>query len=1111
METSSSFVAAGGVAFGAARLSRAVPAAGRTIANRIVSGARTVSAPAAVKSAALSQPLRGSFFGGVEPARRWLVPKPTAASSRRFFIVSQAPAGASTAPSPTDAPAIGTRKHGFKLERAEYIKELDTQALVWVHEKTGAELLSLINNDENKVFGAVFRTPPKDSTGVPHILEHSVLCGSRKYPTKEPFVELLKGSLQTFLNAFTFPDKTCYPVASCNTQDFRNLVDVYLDAVFFPNCVKDPLVLKQEGWHLEAESEEAPLTYKGVVFNEMKGVYSSPDSVLSSESMRRLFPDTTYGVESGGDPRSTSASNICDLTFEQFKAFHEEFYHPSNARLFFYGDFDADERLTILDEYLSQFERIAPSSEIGLQAKWSAPRRVEELYDAGDNAAAAKAFVTMQWLLPEVTDFKLGLALEILADVLLGTPASPLRKALIDSGLGEDVTSGGLESELRQMYFSTGLKGVKPEDIPRVEELILETLKSLAARGLDPADVQASLNTTEFQLRENNTGSFPRGLSLLLRSLSTWLYGGDCLAPLKYEEPLAWLKERIAGGRFFEGLIEEHLLKNPHRLAFVLKPDSTIGAKEEEAERRRLEKAKEALGAEGMRRTVQETEELRKKQDTPDTEEALASIPMLGLKDLDPKIKSIPTRKLTSSGVTVLQHDLFTNDILYLALAVIQKFRVQRTPPCPVQNLESDGHRQDLALDISRVPATDLPLLNVFSRALLQMGTSKENFVQLSQRIGQRTGGIKTSTFTSAGSMGGPPQTWLMVRGKAMRSEAGELLDVLREVLTDLRLDDPARFKQILLEQKAALEARLVPAGHTLAGQRLAACFSAADWAAEQLGGISQLAFLRALSEKVDREWGDVLAALKRVQAALVDRSSMIANVTLDDAGFAQFAPQLDAMLASLPEGAPRGAVWTPSLLAGGEGFCIPAQVGYVGKSANLYDLGYQLDGSALAISNFLSSGYLWNEVRVQGGAYGGFCRFDPRSGVFTFLSYRDPNLLRTLGAYDGAAEHLRTVDLSEQALTQAVLGTFGDLDAYQLPDAKGMTAFVRHVVGDTDEYRQRIRDQVRGASAKQFREFGDVMAEVAKQGKVVVIGNKDSIEKANTEKGAPFLKPIQL
>ncbi|MBA0698192.1 hypothetical protein Goari_021695, partial [Gossypium aridum] len=539
-------------------------------------------------------------------------------------------------------------KLGFEKVSEEFIGECKSKAVLFKHKKTGAEVMSVSNDDENKVFGIVFRTPPKDSTGIPHILEHSVLCGSRKYPLKEPFVELLKGSLHTFLNAFTYPDRTCYPVASTNSKDFYNLVDVYLDAVFFPKCIEDFQTFQQEGWHYELNDPSEDITYKGV------WVWA-------------LFPDNTYGVDSGGDPLV-----IPKLTFEEFKEFHRKYYHPSNARIWFYGDDDPSERLRILSEYLDMFDAsTAPNeSKVEPQKLFSEPVRIVEKYPAGDGGDLKKKhMVCLNWLLSDKPlDLQTELTLGFLDHLLLGTPASPLRKVLLESGLGDAIIGGGVEDELLQPQFSIGLKGVSDDDIPKVEELIMSSLRKLAEEGFDTEAVEASMNTIEFSLRENNTGSFPRGLSLMLRSMGKWIYDMDPFEPLKYEQPLLDLKARIAeeGSKaVFSPLIEKFILNNPHCVTIEMQPDPEKASRDEAAEKENLEKVKASMTEEDLAELARATEELKLKQETPDPPEALKCVPSLSLHDIPKEPIRIPTEVGDINGVKVLQHDLFTNDVLY--------------------------------------------------------------------------------------------------------------------------------------------------------------------------------------------------------------------------------------------------------------------------------------------------------------------------------------------------------------------------------------------------------------------------------------------------------------
>ena len=960
--------------------------------------------------------------------------------------------------------------HRFEAEARREIPELGSEATLYRH-PTGARLMSVVNGDEaNKVFGITFRTPPSDSTGIAHILEHSVLCGSRKYPVKEPFVELLKGSLKTFLNAFTYPDRTCYPVASQNLRDFHNLVDVYLDAVFHPRLT--PEVLKQEGWHYEVE--EGELAFSGVVYNEMKGAYSSPERVLGEAIQQGLFPDTTYGVESGGHPR-----HIPDLTWESFSAFHRDLYHPANAFIWFYGDDPPGRRLEILEEYLAEFEPRSVDSSVGTQPRWTGPRRREHTYAAGEGDGGGKHYVTVNWLLPPAPDFESRLGLEILDHVLLGTPASPLRKALIDSGLGEDLAGSGMETELKETIFSAGLKGVAAADEEKVEALVTETLGRLAREGLDPDTVRASLNTCEFRLRENNTGSYPRGLILMLRSLTTWLYDGDPFEPLSFEAPLAAVRERALEGGWLEGLIDRCLLDNPHRTTVLLRPDPGQAEREDREERERLAAARAGMEEAEVERVRLEAQDLRARQEAPDDPADLAKLPRLQLADLDREVPTIPLERGQAGGAPVLYHDLFTNGIVYL----------------------------DVGFDLRTVPQELLPLLPLFGRCLLEVGTETEDFVRLSQRIGARTGGLSAHCLVTGQRRGDRAVARFFLRGKAMVGRTGDLVDIVRDVLTTVRLDNRDRLLQMALEDKAGEEAGLVPGGHSVVALRLCSQFDEAAWVSEQMDGVSYLFHLRRLVERIRHDWPSVLDQLEAVRAHLVDRDTLLINATLADADRAAVEPHLAGLARSLPArgGSPRE--WSPSLGGADEGLTLPAQVNYVGKGGDLYAQGYELRGSVAVITKFLRTSYLWDRVRVQGGAYGVFCSFDPFTGVFGFGSYRDPNLLETLRVYDGAAAFLRGLDLSEDERAKAIIGAIGEMDASQLPDARGYTSMVRELTGVDDDYRQGLRDQVLGTTAADFRGFGERLEGLAEAGRVVVLGSPEAIESANAERGGSWLQ----
>ncbi|VGO19162.1 hypothetical protein SCARR_01219 [Pontiella sulfatireligans] len=956
--------------------------------------------------------------------------------------------------------------NNFELVRTEEVKELNTQAKIYRHIPTGAEILSMQNEDENKCFGISFRTPPSDSTGVAHILEHTVLCGSRKYPVKDPFVQMLKGSLQTYLNAFTYPDKTCYPVASQNLKDFYNLVDVYLDAVFHPRITPD--FFMQEGWHYELESPEAELTIKGVVYNEMKGVYSSPDSLLMEASQQSLFPDTTYGLDSGGNPR-----HIPDLTYKQFKAFHESYYHPSNARIFFYGDDPEAERFAVLEEYLKDFKKIDPKSGIDLQGPLAKPVRIEKPYAVSADDENPTPMFASNWMLPSPTDAEQVFSVMLLDHILLGTPASPLRKALIESGLGEDITGGGTETHMIQMLFSIGLKGIDAADIPKAEALILQTLQNLAQNGIERKDIDGALNTFEFDLRENNSGGFPRGLALMLRSLNAWNYDADPLELVAFETPLATIKKNAAQGGYFEALIQKLFIDNTHRSTVVLLPDPGEAARVEMEEKGRLAAIKASMSADQLLEITANTQRLLDLQATPDSPEALATVPLLHREDLEKNIRKIERNVNTINGTTVLTHDLFTNGILYL----------------------------DIGLDLHGIEQDNLPYASLLASVLLEMGTQSEDYVSLSQRIAKKTGGIYGAPFLSAQKGSKTGVTRFFLRSKCMISQTDELLAILYDVLTEPDLGNKERFKQIVLEHKSELETAIVPRGHSAVMTRLKARYNEAHWAAEQLGGVDALFFIRQLAEDMDKDWDAVSQRLEKIRLSLLDRKHMVINVTVSEDALPGVLNSLDGFTAHLPEATAFSAkTWNPGKFPNPEALTAPTQVNYVGCAANLFNAGYKMHGSAMVISRYLQTAWLWEKIRVQGGAYGGMCGFDQRSGVFTFASYRDPNLESSLEVYKATGDYLKNLVLSEDELTRALIGAIGQLDSYQLPDSKGYSSTARFLLDYTDEERQQLRDEVLATTQEHFNAFGNTLNRAFKNGAVSVLCSPESAEKAGLQ-----------
>ncbi len=959
-------------------------------------------------------------------------------------------------------------KNDFKLLWEQDVQEVLGKATLWEHKTTGAQLLSIKNNDENKSFGVTLRTPPSDSSGVAHILEHSVLCGSENYRTREPFVELLKGSLQTFLNAFTFPDKTCYPVASTNVQDFYNLIDVYIDAVFHPLITQDTFL--QEGWHVEALSPDEPWTFKGVVYNEMKGVYSTPDSVLAEQSQQAVFPDMLYNLDSGGKPQ-----DILNLTYEKFKNFHKNYYHPSNARFFFWGDDDEDKRLEIVANAIKDYDRIEQNSEIPLQKHHDMPRQIEVPYasSGGKNGA----MFTVNWLLTENASPTDVLIFEILEHILEGLPGSPLRKALIESGLGEDTTGIGLETDLRQLYYSVGLKGMDARQIHEAEMLIFNTLAELVAQGISQETIEAAINSVEFALREKNSGRFPRGIDAMVTCLSSWLYTTDpnmALAPLMWDAPLASIKARLAQGEhIFEQYIEKWFLNNEHRSTVILLPDTTYAERLAKEEQERMARIQDACNPTERAAMVAETQRLRSVQERADSPEALASIPSLSIADLALKNKTIPIAEKGDKNTPILVHDLDTAGIAYV----------------------------NLLLPLQAVPEKLIPLIPLLGRALTEMGTTKRDFVQMGMHIAAKTGGIWADPFLATHRVNRTPIAYFTLGGKAVGDKVDDLFDILHEILFSPKLDQQERFSQMLLEAKARLEYSLVSSGHIATSLRIKARHSSTGWLEELTGGISHLEYLRKLIDEVENNWSEVLTDLHNLHSAIISAKGCIMDCTGDSNTLKIVEPRATSFMAAIPQKGLPTATWTKPHLPPAEVFTAPAQINYVGKGANLYDLGYKYHGSAQVIFKYLRMGYLWEKIRVQGGAYGAFCAFDRLSGVLMQASYRDPAVLETIQTYDNTADFLRAFKPDKRELSAAIVGTIGDIDTYLLPDAKAAASLGRHLCADTDDVRQQMRDEVLSTTAQDFNNLADIMEQAAKLGSISILGGAKA-EQAGQSQG---------
>ncbi len=953
-------------------------------------------------------------------------------------------------------------KNKFSLIKEQEIPELRTRAMLYEHIKTKARFLSLINNDENKVFGISFRTPPEDSTGVAHIMEHSVLNGSRKYPVKDPFKQLLGSSVKTFLNAFTYPDKTVYPCASANTKDFYNLVDVYLDTVFYPRLTKEAFM--QEGWHYEID-DNGRLAYKGVVFNEMKGSYSNVDRIINKRVMESLFPDTVYSNDSGGSP-----DKIPDLTYEKFKEFHETYYHPSNSFIYFYGNDDVDKRFEIIDEYLGDFDFKEVKSQIREQERFKSPKKITKPYPASDGD---KEIICVNWMIEKV-DINLRYDLIIMSHILIGTSASPLRKAMIDSRIGDDFVSAiDPEDELLQFCFSAGLKGVDAKNESKVESVVLDELNKLVSDGIDKRAVDSAINTVEFGLREVDSMDdypIPRGLNLYMQSLGMWLHGVDPIEGIAFEKYLTELKHKLKNNpSYFESLIEKHLLKNTHRTTVILEPDVKLLEKEAKKEIDKLNRLKESFAKSDIDKIKEELKKFKKWQEEEDSPEDMASIPALSLNDLDTKIKSIPMEKTSESDVSLLYHNLDTNGIVYV----------------------------DFGFDLTGVPVDLLPYVSLLEMAFLEMGTKKHDYVDFIRRIGTETGGISVSNLITQNASDGSAVAFMFMRGRSLESKVGDMMSIMMDALMFANIGDKDRLKQILTEAKVGFEAGMTQNGHMIVGSRIQSMLSLPGWVSERMSGIEQLRFIRKILEKIDTDWDDVYDKINKTRDLIIDRGSMVVNVTCDHGIWKTVKSDICSAITEFPSQMRHGDSWEISLNPKNEGLSVQTKVNYVGKGTNLYELGYKFDGSSMVISKFLRNGYLWDTVRVRGGAYGGFCSFDKNTGVFVFASYRDPNISETISYYDLAGKYLRECDIDKDGLEKIKIATIGDLDSYLLPQEKGFVSLVRNLTGETEESRQKTRDEVFSTDMEDFHDFADVLEKANKHGIVSILGSEKSLKES--------------
>lgn len=956
----------------------------------------------------------------------------------------------------------------YELILQKTLKDLKTEGYLLRHKKSGARVLLMENDDENKVFSIGFRTPPENSTGVPHIMEHSVLCGSKNFPVKDPFVELVKGSLNTFLNAMTYPDKTVYPVASCNDKDFQNLMHVYMDAVFYPNIYEHDEIFRQEGWSYNLESAEDELTYNGVVYNEMKGAFSSPEGVLDRVVLNTLFPDNAYAYESGGDP-----DVIPQLTYEEFLDFHRKYYHPSNSYIYLYGNMDMEEKLDWLDEmYLSDFDEIEIDSEIQEQKAFDAVKEIEMEYSISSNESEEdNTFLSYNKVIGTSLDDELYYAFEVLDYALLSAPGAPLKKALVDAGIGKDIM-GDYDNGIYQPIFSVVAKNANPEQKEEFVAVIENTLSDIVKNGIDTKALEAGINYEEFRYREADFGNYPKGLIYGLQIFDSWLYDDEKpFVHLEATDTFAFLKSKVKEG-YFEQLIQKYLLDNTHGAIVVVKPEKGRTARQDKELEEKLQNYKNSLKEVEIEKLVAATAELQEYQESEDALEDLEKIPVLRREDISKEIAPIYNEVLDYDGTQVIFHEVETNGIGYV----------------------------DLLFDLSGVSEELLPYVGILQSVLGIIDTNHYEYGELFNEINVHTGGIGTalelySNVTKAKEK--EFKATFEIKAKALYHKLPVSFEMMQEILTQSKLDDEKRLKEILAISKSRMQMRFQSSGHTTAALRAMSYFSPQSKFKDMTGGVEYYEVIKQIEENYEEEKDKLIANLKMLVKVLFRPENMMVSYTSSKEGL--FG--LEDMVAGLKKNLFTEPVITaPCILhceKRNEGFKTASKVQYVARVGNFIDEGKEYTGALQILKVILSYDYLWQNVRVKGGAYGCMSNFT-RSGDGYFMSYRDPNLERTNETYEGIVDYLKEFSVSERDMTKYIIGTISNIDQPMTPATKGdrsMNLYMNHVSG---EIIQKEREQILNATQEDIRALADIVAAVLKNNYFCVIGSEEKIEEQN-------------
>lgn len=949
------------------------------------------------------------------------------------------------------------------LEKKE-IKELNSVGYIMKHNQTGARIVLMENDDNNKVFCVGFRTPPKDSTGVAHIIEHSVLCGSDKFPVKDPFIELAKGSLNTFLNAMTFPDKTIYPVASCNEKDFQNLMDVYMDAVFHPNIYQEEKIFRQEGWHYEMESMEDELTINGVVYNEMKGAFSSPDDVLEREIMNSLYPHTSYAVESGGDP-----DVIPELTYEDFLAFHSRYYHPSNSYIYLYGDMDMAEKLRFLDvEYLSKYEALAVDSELDEEQPFTEPVEVCKEYPITESESEKEnTYLSYNISFGNNLDKEQYIAFQVIDYVLCSAPGAPLKQALIDKGIGKDVYSS-YENGIMQPYFSIVAKNADKEQLPEFLATIREELTKITEQGFDKKALRAGLNFYEFRFREADFGSYPKGLMFGLMMLDSWLYDDNKpFVHIEANDTYRKLKEAIETN-YYEELVREKLLHNQHKTIVVVEPVKGLTGRKEKELADALARKKSELSEAQLAEIVEQTKALKQYQEEPDTKENLEKIPLLTRADMKKEAENYVNQERKVGDTVLLYHDIFTNGIGYLRFL----------------------------FDLRTVPEELFPYIGLLKSVLGLVNTENYTYGELFNEINIRTGGISpvSNTYTDARDLQSYTAT-LEIKVKVLYENLEHAFRLVREIVMGSRFDDAKRLKELIAELKSQKQANMMSAGHALASVRALSYLSKTAAVSDKISGIPYYRMLEELDGNFEARQKELTEKLQQLAVCLFRPENLMVDYTAQREGLEKVEEQVAAFRDSLHTEPVETRLYQPKPERRNEGFMSSSQVQYVCRAGNFAQKGLPYTGALKALKVMMGYDYLWTQVRVKGGAYGCMCNFG-KSGESYFVSYRDPNLEKTVDVYENAADYIRNFDADERTMTQYIIGAVSELDMPMTPATKGAYSLAGYMTHYPFEQVQKERDELLGAVPETIRGLAEYISAFMKDDCLCVVGNEEKIRK---------------